>query len=130
VEDDLATREIMRRMLADQGWETVEASNGREGIERLVETKPDLILLDLMMPEIDGFQFITQLQQLEDEDLSATPIVVVTAKDLSDEDRQRLNGYVQKVLQKGDALRNRDELLKEVCEMVTRFVHQPDPTGD
>ena len=130
VEDDPATREMMRRMLADQSWETIEAVNGREGIERLVETKPDLVLLDLMMPEVDGFQFITQLQQLEDEELSATPIVVVTAKDLSDEDRHRLNGYVQKVLQKGDALRNRDELLREVCEMVTRFVHQPDPTGD
>jgi len=124
VEDDDATREMMRRMLQDHGWVVVEAQNGRVGLERLKETRPDLILLDLMMPEMDGFQFIAELQKTENESLRNIPVVVVTAKDVTPEDRSYLNGYVQKVLQKGDALRNRKELFREVRDMVTTYVQQ------
>ena len=73
-----------------------------------------MILLDLMMPEMDGFEFVAEFRRHEA--WRAIPIVVVTAKDLSQEDRERLNGHVQKILQKGT--HGRDQLLAEVRELV------------
>ena len=124
VEDDTVTREMMSRMLKEYGWQVIEAQNGRVALDRMHEMRPDLVLLDLMMPEMDGFQFVSAVQRVEDKDLRATPIVVVTAKEITDEDRARLNGHVQRVLQKGDALRSRDELLREVRDMVTQYARK------
>jgi CheY-like chemotaxis protein len=124
VEDDEVTREMMSRMLNEQGWQVIEAENGRIALDRVRDGRPDLILLDLMMPEMDGFQFISEIQKLSDETLRMTPIVVVTAKDITDEDRSLLNGHVQRVLQKGDALRNRDELFREVRDMVNMYARK------
>jgi len=76
--------------------------------------RPDLILLDCMMPEMDGFQFIDRVRQHEN--WRTIPIVVVTAKDLTKEDRVRLNGYVQEIIRKDAG--PRDELLAEVRELV------------
>ena len=99
VEDDPATREMLRRTLARDGWEAVEAQNGREGLERLDETAPGLILLDLMMPEMDGFEFLEALRQRPDgRDI---PVIVITAKDLTEDDHRRLNGGVERIIQKG-----------------------------
>jgi CheY-like chemotaxis protein len=83
-------------------------------LERIVEHRPVLILLDLMMPEMDGFEFVTELRQHEE--WQTIPIVIVTAKDLTPEDRLRLNGSVERILQKG-AYR-REELLQEVRDLV------------
>jgi signal transduction histidine kinase/CheY-like chemotaxis protein/HAMP domain-containing protein len=99
VDDDESTRSMTHRHLAAQGWHVVEASNGREALERLAGTRPAVILLDLMMPEMDGFQFVERLQR--DETWRTIPVVVVTAIDLTAADRQRLNGSVQQILQKG-----------------------------
>ena len=115
VEDDSATREMMRRTLEKEGWNVVEAENGRVGLERLAEAKPDLILLDLMMPEMDGFEFVSHLQA--DADSRSIPIVVVTAKDTTAEERQALKGHVQEVLQKGEY--SRDGLLTRIRDLVT-----------
>ena len=115
VEDDSATREMMRRTLEKEGWSVVEAENGRVGLERLAEAKPDLILLDLMMPEMDGFEFVSHLQA--DADNRSIPIVVVTAKDTTAEERQALKGHVQAVLQKGEY--SRDGLLTRIRDLVT-----------
>ena len=115
VEDDSATREMMRRTLEKEGWNVVEAENGRVGLERLAESKPDLILLDLMMPEMDGFEFVSHLQA--DADNRSIPIVVVTAKDTTAEERQALKGHVQAVLQKGEY--SRDGLLTRIRDLVT-----------
>jgi signal transduction histidine kinase/DNA-binding response OmpR family regulator len=124
VEDDEPTREMMSRMLKEYGWQVTEAQNGRIALEKMRELKPDLVLLDLMMPEMDGFQFVHAVQTFDDAAVRATPIVVVTAKDITDEDRAQLNGHVQRVLQKGDALRNRDELFREVRDMVTQYARK------
>src|SRR5262249_47843169 len=62
VEDDPATREMLRRMLQGDGWAVTEAQNGRVGLERVAASPPDLILLDLMMPELDGFGFVERLR--------------------------------------------------------------------
>ena len=114
VEDDPETREILRRLLEKEGCQVIAAENGRVALERLAESQPMLILLDLMMPEMDGFQFVDRVRQHEN--WRTIPIVVVTAKDLTKEDRLRLNGYVQEIIRK-DAC-PRDELLAEVSELV------------
>jgi len=70
------------------------------------------------MPEMDGFEFVAELRR--DEAWRSIPVVVITAKDLSGDDRDRLNGYVQKILQKGT--HGRDELLADVRELVAASV--------
>jgi CheY-like chemotaxis protein len=115
VEDDPATREMLRRTLQKEGWTVIEAENGRVGLERVVESPPQMILLDLMMPEVDGFEFVAQLRRRDE--WRSIPVVVVTAKGLTVEDRLRLNGYVEKILQKG--MFSRDEMLREVRELVS-----------
>ena len=63
VDDDAATREMLRRLVQGEGWTVSEAENGRVALERLAERTPALILLDLMMPEMDGFEFVAELQR-------------------------------------------------------------------
>jgi PAS domain S-box-containing protein len=114
VEDDPDTQEILRRLLEKEGCQVIAAENGRVALERLAESQPMLILLDLMMPEMDGFQFIDRVRQHEN--WRTIPIVVITAKDLTKADRVRLNGYVQEIIRK-DACPP-EELLAEVSELV------------
>ena len=101
----------MRRTLESEGWHVTVARNGLEGLRELDATVPSLILLDLMMPEMDGFAFIEALRGRGA--ASDIPVVIVTAKDLTAEDHRRLNGHVQAVLQKGGY--SRDDLLSEVA---------------
>lgn len=114
VEDDPASREMLRRILESSGWVVHEAENGRKGLEQLSKIHPGVVLLDLMMPEMDGFELVDAMHR--DEVLKTIPVVVITAKDLTDEDRKRLNGHVSRVLQKG--LYRRDELLRHVSQLV------------
>ncbi|MBK9711652.1 MAG: response regulator [Kouleothrix sp.] len=120
VEDDPPTRQMMRRTLERAGWAVAEAENGRVALERIAEQPPEVILLDLMMPEMDGFELVAELQKSQR--LRAIPVVVVTAKDITVEDRLRLNGYVEKILQKGAY--SRAELLDEVRSLVEACVRQ------
>jgi CheY-like chemotaxis protein/anti-sigma regulatory factor (Ser/Thr protein kinase) len=114
VEDDALTRRVLRDLLEKQGWAVGEAANGRAALERLAEAPPELIILDLMMPEMDGFEFVEAVR--EQDAWRTIPIIVLTAKDLTLEERQRLNGAVQKVLQKGAY--NREKLMREVGNLV------------
>lgn len=114
VEDDPATRELTRRQLQDEGWKVLEADNGLVALQRLAEKIPDLILLDLMMPEMNGFDFLDQLRQRPE--WQGVPVVVITAKDLDAEDRERLNGRVCQILQKGAY--TRDGLLQQISNLV------------
>jgi len=91
-----------------------EAENGRIALQRVVANRPELIVLDLMMPEMDGFEFMQELRKLEA--YRSIPIIVVTAKDLTPEDQRMLNGQVEAILQKGG--HSGDELLREICELV------------
>src|SRR5947209_12518515 len=99
VEDDPATRGTLRSLLEKNGWTVDDADNGRAALERCAEHPPGLILLDLMMPGMDGFEFIAELHRREGG--RSVPLVAITAKDLSGEERRRLNGCVKKGLQKG-----------------------------
>jgi CheY-like chemotaxis protein len=123
VDDDAALRQLLQRMLEPEGFAVVEAENGRVALERLRDVSPSVVLLDLMMPEMDGFEFVAQFRRHEA--WRAIPIVVMTARDLSRDDHERLNGYVQKILQKG--AHGRDQLLAEVRELVAASVarHRP-----
>jgi CheY-like chemotaxis protein len=102
-------------MLERAGWAVAEAANGQEALTRLAEDRPHLILLDLLMPEMDGFTFVEVLRQQDA--WRSIPVVVVTAKDLTPDDRQRLNGYVEQILQKGAY--SQEALLHEVRRLVT-----------
>lgn len=110
VEDDPTNRSILARQLRKQGRDVTEAANGEEALQLARENRPDMILLDLMMPVMDGFGFLQELRKHRD--LQSIPVVVVTAKDLSEEDHARMSGSVRKVLQKGAY--SRDELLREI----------------
>ena len=114
VEDDEPTRAVMRRTLERAGWTVSEAEDGRRGLDRMREQVPTLILLDLMMPEMDGFEFLEALR-LEPA-WRAVPVIVITAKMLTEADRKRLNGGVEAVVQKGG--RAREELLSEIRKLV------------
>jgi CheY-like chemotaxis protein len=118
VDDDAALRALLRRSLEREGYTVVEAENGRVALRRLAESRPGLILLDLMMPEMNGFEFLAECR-LHPE-WRAIPVVIVTAKDVSAEDRRRLNGWVEAVLLKGAA--PQDALLAEVRELVATNV--------
>jgi CheY-like chemotaxis protein len=121
VEDDPTTREMLRRLLEKEGWPVSEAENGRIGLERVKENRPGLVLLDLMMPEMDGFGFVAELRKCEE--WRDIPVVVVTAKDITAEDRLLLNGSVEKILQKGAY--SRETLLAEVRELVAACLQHP-----
>jgi signal transduction histidine kinase/CheY-like chemotaxis protein len=110
VEDDAPTRKMTRHSLQKSGLNVVEAHNGEEALARLASLTPQLILLDLMMPVMDGFQFLAKLRQ--NPQWRSIPVVVLTAKELDAGDRALLNGNVERILQKG-AL-GRDALLAEV----------------
>ena len=118
VEDDSAAREILQRTLEKEGWTVTTAENGRVALQRVAEQQPALILLDLMMPEMDGFQVVETLR--EREGWRSIPIVVVTAKNLTAEDHSRLNGYVERILQKGAY--SREALLAEIRDLVTAYI--------
>jgi CheY-like chemotaxis protein len=98
VEDDEDQRHLVRESLDARGWRVREAANGRLALDAVAAELPDVILLDLMMPQMDGFELVAALQA------KATwreiPVVVVTALDLTAEDRRRLDGGVKQILSK------------------------------
>jgi CheY-like chemotaxis protein len=98
VDDDPESIRLMRRTLEARGFTVVEAHDGRQGLAAARERRPGLILLDLMMPVMDGFDTLQHLR--EDPRTADVPVVVLTAKDLTDEDRDRLGGKVQALFQK------------------------------
>jgi CheY-like chemotaxis protein len=124
VDDDPAAREMLRRLLEKEGWYVAEAENGRVALERLAERIPQLVLLDLIMPEMDGFEFVAVLRKHPE--WKALPILVITAKDLTPEERLRLNGYVERILQKGAT--TRDQLLAQIRERVRSLVTETKQT--
>jgi CheY-like chemotaxis protein len=126
VEDDADTCDTLRRMLAKEGWTVSEAENGQVALAQVAARQPAVILLDLMMPEMDGFEFIAELRKHQE--WRTIPVVVVTAKDLTPEERQRLSGHVEKILQK--AAYSREDLLREVRDLVAQGVRQTSVVSD
>ena len=114
VEDDIEARRIMAHALDKAGWQVSEANNGQEALDMMPDVQPHLILLDLMMPVMDGFGFLAEMRTRPE--WQHIPVIVITAKDLSNEDRARLSGSVEEVLEKNAY--TRDQLLKHMRESV------------
>jgi threonine synthase len=111
VDDNPDVRRLIKRILQTQGrFEIHEASNGREAIELAQKILPNLMILDLMMPEVDGFSVMDALQS--NPETAEIPIIVITAKELTQNEKQRLEGHIQSLMQKGDFLS--DDLIDEV----------------
>ena len=117
VEDDKITREMLKKSLETNHFKVIEAVNGKEGLEKVQNGKPGLILLDLMMPEMDGFEFAEKLR--ENKDWLDIPVVVITAKDLTKDDHNRLKGNVEAIMQKGSY--SRQDLLTEVGSRIKKL---------
>jgi signal transduction histidine kinase/DNA-binding response OmpR family regulator len=116
VEDDATNREMLARMLQKENLNVVTAENGSQALERLAIQRPALILLDLMMPVMDGFEFLSIIRR--EPQLATIPVIVITAKDLTPAERVGLDGHVQDVFEKGAM--DREKLLQEVCAMVAK----------
>ena len=116
VDDDEVVRRSVRQALEPMGWQVAEAENGQVAVESLTAAPPDVIILDLMMPKMDGFEFLDELRGRPD--WRDIPVVIITAKDLTDEDRDRLNGGVERIIQKSD----RDEMLRQLSREIGKCV--------
>jgi len=118
VDDDESIRLLFKRALDEDGWSVAEAANGAEALEKVREHRPNIVLLDLMMPVMDGFEFLLEFRKRVEN--AKVPVIVVTAKDLTDEDRSRLSGGVARIVEKG-ALTAGD-----LVEHVHSLVGEPD----
>jgi len=121
VDDDADTRAALARTLASEGCRVAEAADGRAALEALEPATPDLILLDLVMPGMDGFEFLDALRA--EPRFAGVPVIVVTAADLTADDRRRLEGGVEQILEK--TAHDRDALLDEVRERVRAVIRTP-----
>ena len=126
IDDDSLTRSLTRAILEKEGWVVSEAANGVEALRAMEKNRPSLIFLDLLMPEMDGFAFAAEVKMRAE--WRSIPIVVVTAQDLTSEDRRRLNGHVETILRKQSD--SREALLEQVRDLlagsnVSRVLAQP-----
>lgn len=113
-EDDPATRDMLKRTIEREGWKVVEAENGRQALQSIARQRPNLIVLDMMMPEMNGFQFLSELRSHSIwQDI---PVIVVTAKELTTEERRLLQRYAERVLEKGRY--DSGNLLRQIRDLV------------
>ena len=115
VEDDDATREMLARTARGRNWQVAEATDGQQALDSIAVDRPDLILLDLLMPILDGFGVVEALQR--NPAWREIPVLVVTAKDLSPHDRERLHGHVESIIEK------KGYSMAEVLAEITRRLH-------
>jgi threonine synthase len=114
-DDSVDARRLIRRILQSQGDFTIfEAGDGKEALILIEKEKPDLIILDLMMPEMDGFAVIDNLKR--NPETANIPVIVASAKELTTDEKSRLEGQIQSLMQKGDFLN--DEFLSEVRSLL------------
>jgi threonine synthase len=115
VDDSPDARRLIRRILQSQGNFTIhEAESGKKALALVEKEHPDLIILDLMMPEMDGFAVLDALKAKVE--TSEIPVIVSTAKELTPEEKNKLKGQIQALMQKGDFLS--DEFLDEVRTLI------------
>ncbi len=121
IDDEVDNIRLVKRVLeGDAHYRVLEAQGGREGLEAVKLLRPHIIVLDLMMPEVDGFSVLTTLKS--DPETRDIPVIVVTAKELTEEDRERLNGHIGALLRKGPLTES--ELLQDVAKVLQHAEQQ------
>jgi CheY-like chemotaxis protein len=115
VDDDPQNIRLVKAMLKPFNMEVMVADGGKAGLEMALKKKPDMIILDLMMPDVDGFEVVSKLRQ--DPAASQIPILIYTAKNITSEDRERLQGNIQSIIQKGDF--GKDRFLEMINNLQT-----------
>jgi len=123
VDDEADTREMLRRMLEKMNVKVVEAENGVVALKQVMAHRPALILLDLMMPEMDGFEFLDEFFKIPDH--RDIPVVVLTAKSLTDAERRQMSGQVERVIEKGSV--PTDELLAYLRRVIGALRQRSSP---
>jgi adenylate cyclase len=118
VDDDEMSRRGLRTALEEAGWQVAEADNGHAALTRLNKARPNAILLDLMMPEMNGFEFLDEVRQRDE--WRDIPIIVITARDITAEDRVRLNGRVESIIQKA----GQHDMLRQVCSELAKCIER------
>jgi hypothetical protein len=116
VEDDPDQRDLLERTLIQAGWIVISAANGAQALSSMQQLRPDAIVLDLMMPEMNGFEFLAELRKHEE--WHEIPVVIVTGMDLTDADRDRFHGYVASIIRKEEY--DMRSLLDTVIATLTR----------
>lgn len=116
VDDDPIHIMAMKAVLADSGYKVTVAPGGKEGIEILKEGTPCAIILDIMMPEVDGFMVLEELKKRKD--TRDIPVIILTAKDITDDDKKRLNGSIQDIIGKGNFAH--EEVLRDLKNIMER----------
>ncbi len=114
IDDDPNAVQVVEKSLSDQKYRIHTAYDGVSGLTLIKEKRPDVVLLDLMMPGMDGFDVVEAIKA--DMEICHTPIVIVTAKDLTQADRARLNGKINTLIQK--SMISETDLLASVAEVV------------
>ena len=122
VEDDTTMREMLSRTLVKEGWKVKEAANGKVALEQISREVPGMILLDLLMPVMDGFTFLKELRN--EESWRDIPILVITSKDITQQDKQLLEEKVVAIFQKGAYTCK--ELLDQVSSAIKQFIQKED----
>jgi CheY-like chemotaxis protein len=122
IDDDAKALELVTAVLEPEGWTVLRAASGEDGVALTRSRRPSVVLVDLVMPGMDGFDVVAQLRG--DPETAAIPIVILTAKALTWEDKERLRGQMSYVAKKGEL--NAGEL----AELVKRATESPAPTGE
>jgi CheY-like chemotaxis protein len=123
LEDDIAMREMLARTLTKEGWRVTEAENGKVALEQIRHEIPGMILLDLMMPIMDGFTFLKELRK--EDQWRDIPVLVITSKDITRQERELLEEKVVTILQKGE--HTRKQLLEQVSSSIKHFIPKENP---
>ncbi|MEM7179098.1 MAG: response regulator, partial [Pseudomonadota bacterium] len=129
IDDDRVSRDLLRRIIVKQGYRALEAHDGVRGLEQMKRHRPSVVVLDLIMPEMDGFELLNRMQQISE--IRGIPVVVVTSKDLSQAERAELRKHAVSIVAKDAATRDRlvEALERQIVRKETAFPTGPDPAG-
>lgn len=122
-DDDPVVVDLVRQLLEEDGFSVRSAVNGQEALDEIARQRPDVLLLDLMMPVMDGFETLQRLRQ--NPDTRDLPVVVITAKDLSAQEREELRQNTSRVIEKNGL--DRERILRELRESLKEMKEQGGP---